>query len=538
MLELFGLSLPPVLLLSIPFGVLVGILVGLGRLSSDNEIIAMRSAGVSTRIVVAPVLTFAFVAMLVSGACAVWLNPLAIRAEYKILNSVAAAQLTADVEPRVFEDQFTNDKTVLYVNDVKSETGPVAVWNGVFIADLTPPAERKTGLKDAQAGPGSHRGARSPRRARSEKQPHPADPEDYGTHEAPYHSIAPTGATVLQAQPQQQQRAKPFREMLTRELLRFHRQDARRIRRMASDARIELHRRFALPIACMMLAMVGIPLGTSSRKGGRSAGYVWAIFLAFFCYYLSYITLTSLARSHSMPVELASWLPNAAFVLAGIIMIARMEMPGRPRPARRGPAAAFAAWFYTVSHKRRIRPRIGRRRAACARGFPASRQLRAFELSFSTSSVTLFCFVTMVQVFTFFDLLGDIVKNHIPMSHVVHVSPVPDAEADLRHPADSVLVAVLVTFGVMTKNNEVTAFKACGISVRRLGLPVLLMSALLSIALFAFDYSLLPEPTRYRTPSSTRSKAARSRLICTRNGSGSSTNTASSTSSTSTRRKS
>src|ERR1700722_3014707 len=152
-LELFVLSLPPILLLSIPFGVLVGILVGLGRLSSDNEVIAMRSAGVSSRIIVAPVLTFAIGAMLVTGACAVWLNPLAIRAQFKILNTIAAAQLTANVEPRVFEDQFTNDNTVLYVNDVKAENGPVAVWTGVFIADLTPPAERKTGLKDAQAGP-------------------------------------------------------------------------------------------------------------------------------------------------------------------------------------------------------------------------------------------------------------------------------------------------------------------------------------------------------------------------------------------------
>jgi len=51
---------------------------------------------------------------------------------------------------------------------------------------------------------------------------------------------------------------------------------------------------------------------------------------------------------------------------------------------------------------------------------------------------------------------------------------------------------VLVTFGVMTKNNEVTAFKACGIGVRRLGLPVLLMSGLLSAGLFAFDYDWLP----------------------------------------------
>ena len=45
----------------------------------------------------------------------------------------------------------------------------------------------------------------------------------------------------------------------------------------------------------------------------------------------------------------------------------------------------------------------------------------------------------------------------------------------------------------MTKNNEVTAFKACGISVRRLGLPVLLMSAALSALLFAFDYSYIPQ---------------------------------------------
>src|ERR1700722_9440941 len=101
-IELFALALPPILLLAIPFGVLVGILVGLGRLSSDNEIVAMRSGGVSARIVVAPVLTFAFLAMLASGAFAIWLNPLAIKKEYKILNTVAAAQITATVEPRVF----------------------------------------------------------------------------------------------------------------------------------------------------------------------------------------------------------------------------------------------------------------------------------------------------------------------------------------------------------------------------------------------------------------------------------------------------
>jgi LPS export ABC transporter permease LptG len=56
-----------------------------------------------------------------------------------------------------------------------------------------------------------------------------------------------------------------------------------------------------------------------------------------------------------------------------------------------------------------------------------------------------------------------------------------------------VLLAVLVSFGIMTKNNEVTAFKACGISVRRLGIPVILMSGLISVAAFAADYSWIPQ---------------------------------------------
>src|SRR3984957_17385296 len=254
-LELFALSLPPILLLSMPFGVLVGILVGLGRLSSNNEMIAMRSAGVSSRIVVPPVLTFALAAMLVPGAFAVWLNPLAIRAEFKILNAVAAAQLTADVEPRVFEDKFTNDNTVLYVDDVRSENGPVAVWRGVFIADLTPPEERKTGVKEARPGPhvtvaGEAQVVPDVKNNRLQ-----LTLTDMGVHASPYHEIAPSGAVALQAEPTKEQQAKPYSEMLTKELRTFIRHTPKNAQE-STDARIELHRRFALPVACFMLAMV------------------------------------------------------------------------------------------------------------------------------------------------------------------------------------------------------------------------------------------------------------------------------------------
>jgi lipopolysaccharide export system permease protein len=60
----------------------------------------------------------------------------------------------------------------------------------------------------------------------------------------------------------------------------------------------------------------------------------------------------------------------------------------------------------------------------------------------------------------------------------------------------SVLVAVLVTFGVLSKHNEVTAFRACGISLYRLSIPILIASLMLSGGLFAFDHYYVPDANR------------------------------------------
>ena len=100
----------------------------------------------------------------------------------------------------------------------------------------------------------------------------------------------------------------------------------------------------------MMLALVGIPLGTSSKRGGRSSGYVWAIFLCFCCYYMGFIGLTNMARSHTLSPIVASWLPNVVFGIAGVIMIARMEMPG-DRDILGRLTITFARWWASISGK-------------------------------------------------------------------------------------------------------------------------------------------------------------------------------------------
>src|SRR5437762_14183780 len=116
-LWLFALALPPVLPLTVPFGVLVGILIGLGRLSTDGEITAMRAAGVSSRKVIAPVLLFAALGMGVAALATLRLTPYSIHKYTDIKNQLEATQLSADVTPRVFVENFPN--TILYVGDVR-----------------------------------------------------------------------------------------------------------------------------------------------------------------------------------------------------------------------------------------------------------------------------------------------------------------------------------------------------------------------------------------------------------------------------------
>jgi LPS export ABC transporter permease LptG len=99
-------------------------------------------------------------------------------------------------------------------------------------------------------------------------------------------------------------------------------------------------------------------------------------------------------------------------------------------------------------------------------------------------------------VFTFFELLSDIVKNHIAMSRVGMYLFYLGPKLIYDTAPLGVLVAVLVAFGIMTKQNEITAFKACGISLHRLSVPVVLTASILSVSLFAFDYYVLPDANR------------------------------------------
>jgi LPS export ABC transporter permease LptF/LPS export ABC transporter permease LptG len=505
---LFALVLPQALPLAIPLGVLIGTLITMSRMSTDGEITAMRAGGVSGRRLAPPILTFGFMAMCIAAASSLWLTPWSIRERYRIQNQLVATQLTADVQPRVFAEQFPDH--ILYIGDVIP--GSTARWRRIFIADLTPPEKRPAGTPERSESPrvtlasealavgdvAQNRVQLTMRNGstyEAEK-----DPTDYRVTDFA------KGDQLLEAQrPGEVAPSRTVSEMDTGPLYRAAYRNPGADKNQLLDARVELHQRLALPFACILLALTGFPLGVTTRRAGKSSAFVLTFALAFI-YYMGLISLIRLALQGTLPAGLAVWLPNIVFATLGLGMLIRLEAPGD-----RDIIGRIAAFFRALSRptNAHVPPLLDR--LALAGEAPGSifkRSVVRFPLLIQVVDVyvlatflfyfvlLLATFVLMYHVFTFFELLSDIIKNHVAMSRVLQYHLFLTPRLVYRFTPYGVLTAVLVVFGVLSKHNEVTAFKACGVSVYRLAFPVFVASLLLSGGLFAFDHYWVPDADR------------------------------------------
>jgi LPS export ABC transporter permease LptG/LPS export ABC transporter permease LptF len=482
---LFMLVLPPALTFTIPLGVLVGVMIGLGRMASDGEITAMRANGISARMLLRPVLLFAGIATLVTGLGTTHLTPLAIQETYRILNRLVADQLTAEIQPRVFEEQFPG--MILYVGDVIP--GQVVLWRNVFIADMRPPNER-AGTDPQERGDGpritvARETIASPDIRNNRIQ---LSLVDGTTHEAGaqpneyFNTAFPRGDQILEAKPPEEIRAKAYSEMFMEDLAKELDESV--------DARIEWHQRLALPFACILLCLLGVPLGARTRRGGKSAALVITVGLAFL-YYVGLVSAVGLARQQAMPTGLAIWLPNLIFGALGAVLIFRLERPGD------------TDWMSSLQfHWKNLKARFPRRDASRPFTLPQIHFLpQLIDTVILNSFLFYFCmfligFVLMTHVYTFFELLSSMIRNSIPMSKMLTYLFFLTPKLIYDATPMSVLVAVLVTFGVMAKQNEITAYRACGVSVLRLSVPVMVASLMLSVSLFLFDHLYVPEANR------------------------------------------
>ena len=268
---------------------------------------------------------------------------------------------------------------------------------------------------------------------------------------------------------------------------------------------IELNSRFSYPAACLVLMLIGVPLGVMSRRGGKSSGFVFTLLLVILYYILSY-TGVSLARQNKMPVFVAVWLANILFAAAGIFLLWQMASGGRVLSAIVSFASrAGGVKLPTALARKRSRPPQPVFRSPAAAGDPHFRHAAPFPRILDEYVVREFInifvlvlsgFVMLMLVFTFFELVGDILRNHISLTTVgaYLVNLTPSMLYTIAPLA--VLIAVLVTFGVLNRNSEIIAMKATGISLYRLVIPIVSIAAILAVSLFLFDEFYLPQANR------------------------------------------
>jgi LPS export ABC transporter permease LptG/LPS export ABC transporter permease LptF len=482
--EIFLLMLPNMFTVTIPMAVLVGILLGLSRLAADSEITAMRASGVGVWSFVGVVAIVAVTGWGADLANSLYLAPKATTITRRLESELLNAQASYEVQPRIFNEEFKN--YVFYVQDVRAASGS-SNWRQIFLADLSDQGALKiTTGASATVVSSKSEGAIMRLHNGTEHQTVANQPDQYNVS-----TFAQTDLPLALSTPSDTHITRSDTPMLAMSNSELRERGGKPHGR---PYLIELQKRLAFPSACLVLMLVGVPLGISSKRGGKGAGFVLTIALVFIYYFLS-STGTALARQNKLPVVVGVWLVNVMFATCGVILLRQMSTGGALLAA----LTSAGSWFKTTGKENatEIRDEIAPAKARHARGrFPLILDEYVLKEFLGTFFLVLTTFVMLMLLFTFFELLGDIIRNHSSLllvgEYLLNLTP----SMIYTITPLSVLIAVLVVFGVLNRSSELTAMKASGISLYRIVLPVLVIACILATALFTFDEFYLPKANR------------------------------------------
>ncbi len=301
--------LPSFMVFTLPLSFLLGVLLGLGRMSADSETVALRASGVSLYGILKPVTILAGGATLMTAFLTLYLLPPSQKAFRDHLFDMAQTKVAIGIEPGVFNSDYQG--LTLLADKVEPESG---VLNQVFISDQRNPqrssvitARNGQILSDAftrQLVLRLKQGAIYRLGAQNQDQ---FQVVRFTHYDIQLHNGQSTAA---------QKRYQKTKELPLVELLRRF-QNTNDPQFMA-----EWHKRFALPFCPLVMAFVGIPLALRQQRSGKGAGYTVAL-LTFLMYYLLLSLGMTMAESGRIPPALALWSPNGIFLAAGIFLFRR-----------------------------------------------------------------------------------------------------------------------------------------------------------------------------------------------------------------------
>lgn len=527
--KLLLLSLPHIIVLTVPMSLLFGILIAVGRLSADSEIVALRALGMSTRTIYRPVFAFSLLMFLLTLYLINFVLPHGNHQLMALRSEIMTSTAEKAIKPRIFYDQYPN--LMIYVNDVDPATGQ---WKGVFVADsrvdetrdivqpqqaantLAAPAPANDDASVAalqQTGTGqrvivARSGNLSITRPSKDVwmnlhgaethvwDPRRADRYDHTRNEVQRILLSPNGTDFA---PSRFERFS-FREMTLAELLRQeralsgsqHLED--RIDR--NKARVEIHKKFAIPFACIAFGVLGLPLGITNRRGGKSSGFSLSVAIILF-YYVAINNGEQLAATGKIPPFVGMWGANIILLALGIYLLSRAN-----RDIQSGDVGFVRRAFRAIGSKLRRRKTSVTAEAAVG---DEPGLLSRLDITFPNIidryilreflKVLALVLISVVALFTIVDyneIASDVRKHAIGLDTLLSYYRFQIFYVLNWTLPISVLVATLVTFGILSKNNEVTAIKSGGVSLYRIAVPILAVAAMVSIFAYLILDFVLP----------------------------------------------
>ena len=305
-LRLCAYLMPKLLLFSLPMASMMGVIIAITRMVNDNEIMALKANGIGLYRMLPAVGLIALCTAALTTFTATTLLPQGTIATKKLFFQLAKERIDRGVQPRQFSEGIKD--VVLYADRVDSHTG---AWHGVYLSDLRDPKAPMTIV--AQHGTLTANAATmqitlqltdgSLHRAVAKK-----------TQTMYFRSYTLSLPMQMPASMAGDLRSRIGRSGLTlSELLAEARKQPPKSQERA-DYLIEFHQRLTLPVGCLILSLLGLPLTLVGRPSHRSIGVPLGL-LVFILYYVLLTAAKAFSEHNVLPVGVVMWLPNLCFAL-------------------------------------------------------------------------------------------------------------------------------------------------------------------------------------------------------------------------------
>jgi len=452
-----------------------------GRMAYDLEVVALKASGVSPLRLFMPFLAAGLVVTALTAVLTLALNPWANTAFQRQLFTILQARASTGIKDRVFNTAF--GQFVIYVEEVSaSQVG----LRGLLVADERDPKLSRL-ITAHQGRLFTDQENRRITLRLIDGAIHESDVGDPARYRHTTFALYDMNLSVESPLKSAPRIDKPEKDLGLFELLRTARELAGQ-GQIATSHFTEFHKRFAFPLAAVVFLMVGFPLEIRARRGSRSLALVGSLVIVV-TYYLLLTTLEDLALARRLQPAVAIWTPNLVFGLVGLVLL-RASAVQVPRER--------ASLFLRLGRRRPV-PTLGRSvRRSRARPFWAPR-----DSSYLVDRYLLREFLTYLGygvgvaavLFIVVDLLRSLdryfrVKPPLLyiLEHFVYRLPAALYEGLPL----IVLVSTIFLFLALSRQHELTALKAAGVSLYRVSSPIVLLAFGLSAGSVIFQETLLP----------------------------------------------